>query len=310
VASGGTSRARRYIPLLCLAGAVLFWGTSFVATKTALDSFEPMTAIGLRMAVASLVLAPWWLKIPRPRYERGDWKLLALLVALQPCLYYLFEGYAVRYTTSSQAGIVSAVVPLLVAAGAWMLLKERLSARGLVAIVVSLAGVAVLSLAGTAQASAPNPALGNLLELLAMVCAAAYMLVVRRLSGRYSPWLITGIQGLAGAVFFLPGVLASNLARVLAAPPSAWASIAYLGIFVTLGAFGLYNTAVAAMPASRAALSINLVPPVAMIAGWLVRGEGLSPLQLAACAVVVGAVVVGESGSEPETAEEEVVEPA
>ena len=91
------------VPLLCLGGAVLFWGTSFVATKIALDSFPPMLVIWLRMAVACLAFALFWRRLPRPQYRRGDWKPLMLAVTCIPCLYYIFEGYAVRLTTSSQA---------------------------------------------------------------------------------------------------------------------------------------------------------------------------------------------------------------
>jgi len=109
------ARHGRIVPLLCLLGAVLFWGTSFAATKTALDSFTPMTVIWLRMAIATVVFAPAWFFLPKPAYRRGDLKWLSLIALLQPCLYYLAEGYAIRLTTSSAAGVISAIVPLLVA---------------------------------------------------------------------------------------------------------------------------------------------------------------------------------------------------
>lgn len=298
-ASHSTSRI---VPVLCLAGAVLFWGTSFAATKTALDGFSPMTVIWLRMAVAALVFAPAWFFLPPPAFRRGDLKWLALIALLQPCIYYLAEGYAVKLTTSSAAGVISAIVPLLVGAGAWMFLRERLTVRSGVAIAVSLAGVAVLSAGGHTQAAAPNPVLGNTLEVLAMVSAAGSMIALKHLSTRYHPWFLTGVQASVGSLFFLPGALASGPASWASATPAEWASIAYLGVFVSLGAFGLYNTAVTRMPANRAALAINLVPAVALTSGWLVRGEALSPVQLIACAVIVGAVVFAETGGPPEVA--------
>jgi drug/metabolite transporter (DMT)-like permease len=204
------------------------------------------------------------------------------------------------YTTSSQAGVISALVPLLVAAGAWLFLKERLGVRLAVAIAVSLGSVAVLSLAGSAQASSPNPALGNLLEFLAMVGATGSTLVIKHLSARYNAWLLTGFQALVGAAFFAPGAFASNPATWASAPLATWAGIVYLGVFVSLGAFGLYNTALARLPASRAALAINLVPAVAMLTGWVALGETMSPAQLVASAVLVAAVMFGESGSTAE----------
>lgn len=285
------------VSLLCLGGAVLLWGTSFAAMKAALAGFPPMAVVWIRMALGSLIFLPFWRKVPKPEYRRGDWKWLVLLGLFEPCLYFLLEGYAINLTTSSQAGMVSAIVPLLVAAGAALFLKERLPLPAVIGIALSVGGVVVLSLAGSSAANAPAPALGNTLELMAMVSAAGYMLIAKRMSARYSPWLLTGLQSLMGALFFLPGALLSNPATWLAAPRSAWIGALYLGCFVTLGGFGLYNMAVSRMPASRAAMSINLIPLIAVATGWLVLGEALTPLQGVACAAIVGGVVLGELGS-------------
>ncbi len=124
------------------------------------------------------------------------------------------------------------------------------------------------------------------------------MLTIKRLSARYDPWLLTGLQAIVGVIFFLPLAVYSDPAGWLAAPLATWLSLAYLGIAVGLGAFGLYNAALAAWPASRAAQAINLVPAVALAAGWVWRGESLSPLQLAASLVIVGAVVVASTAPE------------
>lgn len=295
VAENPTVSSRLLAPL-CLAGAVFLWGTSFMATKTGLTGFPPMVVIWLRMSLASLTFLLMWRKIPAPDYRPGDWKVLGFLCLMQPCLYFLLEGYGVSLTTSSQAGMVSSLVPLFVAVGAWIVLKEPMSAMGISGLAVSIGGVIWLSLGGTADANAPNPALGNLLEAGAMACAAAYMVVMKRLSSRYSTWWLTGMQCVAGALFFLPGVFLADMPNLADIPTTAWLAVAYLGLFVTLGAFGLYNMAMTYMPAGRAALSINLVPPVALAAGWLLLGEGMTQAQLMACGVVGLGVWLGRKG--------------
>jgi len=283
-----------WLALLCLAGAVLLWGTSFVATKAALNGFAPMTVIWLRMFMASLLVLVLRKRIPAPSYRTGDWKILLFLCLMQPCGYFLLEGYAVSLTTSSQAGMISALVPLLVIIGAWVILKEPLSIMGGVGLAVSIMGVVWLSLGSSPNENAPNPALGNLLEVGAMVCAAVYIVVMKRLSTRYSTWWLTGMQCVAGAIFFLPGAWMSDFSS--AVPASAWLAVGYLGLFVTLGAFGLYNMAMTMMSAGRAAMSINLVSPVALLAGWVMLGETLTAHQLAACGVVGVGVCLGRKG--------------
>jgi len=295
-AAGPAREGAPWAVALCLAGSVALWGTSFMATKAALAAFPPMTLVWMRMALASLAALALRGRMGRPDYRPGDWKILGVLCLMQPCLYFLLEGYALSMTTSSQAGMVSALVPLLVSAGAWAILGEPLSVRGAAGLLASMAGVVWLSLASLPGGDAPNPALGNALEVGAMVCAAVYMVVMKRLSARYSTWWLTGMQCLAGAVFFLPGALLGGPVVPFAAAPASWLAVAYLGLFVTLGAFGLYNLAMARMPAGRAALAINLVPPVALATGWLLLGETLAPAQMAACAVVGAGVWLGRRG--------------
>lgn len=289
------SRSSRVVPLLCLAGAVVFWGTGYGGAKAALASFSPMTVVWLRMVVATVVFAPFWRRLPRPDYRRGDWKILALIGLLMPCVYYSFEGWALHFTTSSQAGVVSALSPLFVGVGAWLIFKEHVGARQIVAIAISLAGVAMLSLGGVSGVSAPEPTLGALLELLAIISGSGWMLAVKHLGPRYDPWLLTGGQAAVGAVAFLPFALLTGPSSLVHASPQAWGCIVYLAVVVTLGAFGLYNTALTMMPASRASIAINVVPVVALFTGWILLGETMSGLQLGACVVILGAVVLGES---------------
>jgi drug/metabolite transporter (DMT)-like permease len=285
------------IPLLCLSGSVLFWGMSFMATKSAMaGGFSPMTVVWLRMAIASLALLPFWWRIPRPDYRKGDIGWLALVCLLQPGIYYLAENTAIGLTTSSQAGVISAIVPLLVAAGAWAFLHEHISARTVAGIALSIAGVAGLSLGATIGAHAPNPVLGNILEVIAMSSAAGATIALKHLLERYNPWLLTGIQGLVGSVLFLPGALASDPRTWLHVPVGAWVAVIFLGALVSLAAFGLYNMAMLTMPASRASLAINAVPVVALIAGWLALGESLGLVQVAGCVAIAAGVALGQSG--------------
>lgn len=297
------SRSRGLLPLLGLAGAVVLWGTSFASTKIALTAFDPMVVVWMRMAMGSVIVAFIWPFIPKPEYRRGDWRWLAALSLFQPCLYFLFEGYALNYTTAMQAGALSAIVPLLVAVGARVFLAERLSRTTLIAVALSMVGVALLSLGSEAGPHATNPVLGNVLQLLAFVCAAGYMLLVKHLSSRYNPLLLACIQILAGTIFFAPAALTADWASILHAPPGPWAAAVYLGVLVTLGANALYNFGISRLPAARAALAINMIPLVSVLSGWLALGESLTPVQAVAGVVIGYAMLLGVRSSRREPRE-------
>lgn len=61
------------------------------------------------------------------------------MVLLQPCIYFLLESNALRCTTSSQTGVISALVPLQVAACAWLMLGEPLGRATFAGLFLSVA---------------------------------------------------------------------------------------------------------------------------------------------------------------------------
>ncbi len=286
----------RYLPVAALFTAVLLWGGSFAAMRLAVQAMSPWSVVWLRMVIALAVILPFAGRLKIGAYHRGDWRLLVPMVLFQPCIYFLLESNALRFTTSSQAGVISTSVPLLVALGAWLILAEPVTRKTFAGLFLSVVGVTVLSLSGGSDTSASNPLLGNLLELCAMASAAVNMILVKRLSERYNPWLLTALQVTAGTLFFSPG-----LVMLIRNPGPAWTvqlvfSIVFLGGLVTLGAFGLYNWGMSRIPVSRASAFINLVPVTAVAIGWTVMGESLSGLQCAAAAAVILGVGISQKG--------------
>ncbi|MFW6235161.1 MAG: DMT family transporter [Desulfovibrionales bacterium] len=285
------------IPLLAILLAVLFWGGSFSAMKIVVSALGPWTVMWLRMTMGLLIILPFARRLKPKQFSRADLKLLIPLILLQPCCYFLLESNALTYTTSAQAGVISASVPLLVAVGAWLFLGERSGWTGVTGLCLSLLGVAWLSLAGSPSDSASNPLLGNLLEFGAMVSAAAYMILLKKLSIRYNPWTLTGLQTLAGVIFFLPGLFTFSWASFAALTTTEFFALLYLGSFVTLGAFGLYNWGISRIPANRASAYINLIPVVAVILGWTLLDEALNTGQIAGAACVFLGVWLSQYGA-------------
>lgn len=282
------------LPVAAILMAVFLWGGSFAAMRVTLKALSPWAVMWIRMMAAMTILLPFASKLRRLHLRKEDWSLLVPMALLQPCLYFLLESNALRLTTSSQAGVISAAVPLLVSVGAWLFLKEKL-VRGTVAgLALACTGVVVLTLLNNPGSKAVNPLLGNTMEMGAMVCAAANMIMVKQLSKRYNPWTLTALQIFAGVIFFLPG-----LGYLLQTPASAWTteivlSLLFLGGLVTLGAFGLYNWGMSRITASRASIFINLVPVFAVAIGWGLLGESLSFYQCLAAVTVISGVWISQ----------------
>jgi drug/metabolite transporter (DMT)-like permease len=275
------------LPVAAILLAVMLWGGSFAAMRVTLQSLSPWTVMWIRMMASVLILVPFAGKLNLRGYRKGDWQFLVPMALLQPCLYFFLESNALRLTTSSQAGVIVASVPLMVSLGAWLFLKEKLGRCTLPGLGMAVAGVVILTLLNNPGGPAVNPVMGNIMEMGAMVCAAANMIMIKHLSKRYNPWMLTALQVVAGAIFFMPG-----LGSLLHTPKSAWTlkvvlSLLFLGGFVTLGAFGLYNWGMSRIAAFRASAFINLVPVFAVAVGWGLLGESLSTAQCIAALVVI-----------------------
>ncbi len=280
------------IPVICLLFAMLLWASTFVVLKIAFKVYDPMVVIFGRMFVASLCALFFPFVFKNINIRKQDLKYMAIMVICEPCLYFTFEAQALVYTSAAQAGMITPIMPLLVAVGAWFFLKETLTPRIVTGLLIAISGAVWLSILSKPTEHASNPMLGNSLELIAMVCAAGYAICLKRLTSRYSPLFLTFLQAFGGAVFFFPVLFLPGTELPISIIPTPFLSILYLGTAVTLGAFGLYNYAVSKIPASQATAFINLIPVFTMIMSAVILGEWFTKGQyFASCLVFVGVII-------------------
>ncbi|MNH81736.1 putative DMT superfamily transporter inner membrane protein [compost metagenome] len=282
----------RPLPILTLTLAMLLWSSSFIALKHVLEVWSFGQVLFMRMAVASGCWLLCYRHLGNFQYQKGDWRWLALMGALEPCLYFLLEVNALRYTSAGQAGMVCALLPLMVALVAFVLLRERVSRRQLLGFAIAICGIALLGLAEGADEFAPNALLGNSLEMGAMLCAATYSVVFKKLSSRYGVLTLTALQAFVGTLFFAPFAFSASW-------PATWdwqdmGVILFLGAFVTLGAYLLYNWSVTQVKVTLAAAYVNLIPVFTLLLAYLLLGETLGALQWVACAAVLAGIGVGQ----------------
>jgi drug/metabolite transporter (DMT)-like permease len=287
------ARQGRLFAMACLVLAMALWGSSFIALKFAFAELPPMWVIFGRMALGSLVFLLAWRWRGRLDYRPGDWRYLLALAACEPCLYFIFEALALQHTSATQAGMITALLPLLVALGACVFLRERVARSTWAGFLLAVVGALWLSLASEADAHASAPLLGNFYEFLAMLCATSYTLLLKFLCERYSPFILTAMQAFIGSLFFLP------LALVTEPLPSQFGllgvgSVIYLGVVVTVGAYGLYNFGVSRLPASQASGFTNLLPVFTLIFAALLLGESLSTMQCLAAGLVFAGVALSQ----------------
>jgi drug/metabolite transporter (DMT)-like permease len=283
------------------AGWSSIFGLSFLVTKGALKAFSPFELLFLRFSLAALALGLLAL-LGLVRLEfRGKPRLPLFLICLfQPVLYFACETYGLKEAASSTAGLILGALPAAVAALSVPMLREKLSPRQVIGLVVSVSGVVLIVLNGRLKAGAEvgqDSLRGVLLIVGALASAAFYNVYSRRASGSYKPAETTFAMMVSGALFFGALALVQGLAEgfsrgglLARSSPAAWGAVAYLGLLSSVLAFFLVNLSLSRLKASQASIFGTLTTIVALIAGLVFRGERLDLLEFCGAAAVIGGV--------------------
>lgn len=288
-------RMIRYLPVLGLLLAMVLWASSFVALKIAFRAYHPMVVIFGRMVVASicfLVLIKWFRN--SVDYQKGDLKYILFMAFCEPCLYFLFEAKALENTTASQAGMITAMLPIMVALSAAWLLKEHVARYTWIGSLTAVFGVCWLTIESVPTNDAPNPMLGNFLEFMAMVCATGYTITLKHLAKRYTTLFLTAMQAFVGSLFYFPFLFLPSTQLPAYYEPASAMAIIYLGAVITLGAYGLYNYGLKHIPANQASAFVNLIPVFSVIFGWMLLDESFTRDQCLAAAIVMAGVYISQ----------------
>jgi len=280
-----------YIALLC---TILVWGLSFIGTKIALTSFTPFVYIFLRFSLAAVFFLFLLLRRGFPKLNARDHKKLFIIAFFEPGLYFTFETIGLTYTTASKASIIISIVPIMVMLLARMILKERINAKSLLGILLSIIGIMVLVLCDPKFSWAfEGSFIGDIFILGAVISASFYMVFARDLGKRLSSVEITSFQTLYGTIFFTP-LFILNAGTIQWAQVSliAVAAVVFLAIFATILGFLFYNYALTQIPATRAAVFLNGIPVITAMSAWIILDERLTLLQGMGGILVLAAVLV------------------
>ncbi|MDD3068434.1 MAG: EamA family transporter [Acholeplasmataceae bacterium] len=255
------------------------FGFTFMFSKVALTYVIPIGLIAYRFLIAILVLEILrWFKVIHIRFEKKHFKHLFLVALFQPILYFLFKTFGIKLTTSGEAGMMIALIPIFVTILSSIILKEAPKKIQIFFILLSVSGVLFIQVMKSSSGLDVN-LWGLLLLLGAVISAALFNIASRNASKTLKPYEITYFMMLGGAIVFNTMYLIQlafesritdyvmNLSHIELLVP-----ILYLGVIASIGGFFLVNFALSKIPAHVSSIYANLSTIVAIIAGaWLLQ---------------------------------------
>lgn len=271
--------------VLAFASVYLFWGSTYLAIRVAVETMPPLLMAGTRFLLAGGLLYAW-ARRTSPKPEPIHWGSAAIVGGL---LLLCGNGgvvWAEKTVPSGIAALMVGSVPLWIALFQW----KRVGLWSATGLAAGFGGVAWLALSKDGEGGRIAPA-GAAALLFACVSWALGSLVARRVPLPSSALLGTSMQMLAGGALQVAAGLAFGEAGDVG-PVSARSGVAwgYLVIFGSLFGFVPYIWLLGVRPAAQVATYAYVNPVVAVFLGWLILDEPLTGRTLGAAALIIASV--------------------
>jgi drug/metabolite transporter (DMT)-like permease len=290
------TKSPRWKIATAFAAVYLFWGSTYLGIRLAVETLPPFSMAGARALVAGAMLYAWtrWRGVPHP--ERIHWRGAAIVGGLLLLGGNGLVSWAEQYVPSGIAALIVGSTPL------WMVLLEWLWQRGprptvgiVLGLVVGFFGLGFLVAPGKIDGGSHIDLIGTVALLLAAFLWAAGSLYARRARLPASRLMATAMEMLAGgALLMIAGGLTGEWTRFDPARVASHSIIAwvYLTIFGSLVGFTAYVWLLNATTPARASTYAYVNPVVAVFLGWAFAGEPITPRTLVAAAAIILAVVI------------------
>lgn len=283
-----------YIPYIAGVVVSTIWGFSFLFTKGALDILAPFHLLGLRFILASLLFMVLRVLGLIKIDLRGKKPLkLLFLTAIQPVSYFIFETLGIHLTSSSETGMMMAMIPVITTILAVIFLKEKLRGIQSAFMMLSVAGVGyTIVMKGNVEFG--GNLFGSFLVIMAVITGSVFNIVSRKFSGDYTPLEITYVMMLTGAVVFngisvSQHIIGGDLFAYFKplGEPKALISILYLGALASVVAYFLNNFMLSKLEAARVAVFSNLITVCSIIAGVTLGNEKFYGFQMTGAVMIL-----------------------
>jgi drug/metabolite transporter (DMT)-like permease len=288
-----TGEPSRLALVAAFAAIYVVWGSTYLAIRIAIETLPPFAMAGMRFIIAGTALYAWarWRGAKAPTFVH--WRSALMLGG-----FLLLGGNGA--VVWSEKTVPSGIVALLVASvPLWMVIVNWIRPGGVrptrwecIGLLLGFVGVTILV--------NPRPVTGQMLDPLGVgaVILGSLSWAIGSVWSQHaktpaSPFLFAGMEMLAGGVLLsIAGVVAGEWSRghPWRFTVSSFLALIYLGVFGSIIAFSAYTWLLSVTTAAKVSTYAYVNPVVAVLLGFLVRGEPLAPGTIAAMAVIITGV--------------------
>jgi drug/metabolite transporter (DMT)-like permease len=286
-----------YGTVAMLIGAMALAGSSVVVGKMLVATVPVFVAAFGSLLVALVTMVP----LMRRRFGElrlltaREWRYLFLQGLCGIVLFRVFTLYGLHHTGAVQAGIITGATPAVLALLSLLLLGERLSARAVAGIALTVFGCTVINVYGL-ENTGENSLRGSLLVGAAVVSEALFTIFRKRICTTVSATTNTAVLIFCSLLLLAVPAAVEFGAMTSGISPLAVLALVYYGLFATVLAYLLWTTAVGRVSGVIAGSATAAMPASSVILAVIFLGEQPHWHQLAGCALIVAGILVTSGG--------------
>lgn len=271
---------KRVLLTILLVGVTAVWGWTFVVVKDAIAAYGVLGFLAIRFAIAAACLAP----VGARRMNRRT-LVVGMGIGVAMAAGYLPQTLGLRYTTATNSGLITGLFVVFAPLFAWILFRVAPGRMLILALAVSLGGMAILTgqMPGQLQTG----------DFLTLGCAAAFgvhIALLSRYAREHDARALALAQMISTTVLF---AIPWPFFETLNWPSQAvWWALLLTGAVASALAFLIQTLVQQHLSAARTAVILTMEPVFAALFGYWLGGDRLSPLQLLGAGCIMAALVL------------------
>ena len=292
--------AKKYF-FIIIGMPIVFWALVFPFIKIGLEELSSVNLTIMRLLVVCIVFLI--LLIVKPdkfsKIQKKDIIPIFLVGFLGVTIYHFGLNYGEQYISASAASVIIATIPIFVVILAAIFLKEKITIKIVLGVLLSLLGVVIISTVGRSDAVLEIKYIsGALAVLIAAVLGAGYTVAGKKLLQRYSALSLTVYVCLLGSLGLIPFISSSLFEEVAAMSLTGWGVVIFLGIFPTVVGYVLWYVALEIKSASEVSVYLYFIPVLSTIISYILFRDEITWLFVFGGALVIlGLHVVNKQSS-------------
>ncbi|MBN1301854.1 MAG: DMT family transporter [Melioribacteraceae bacterium] len=273
--------------------SVVFWGASFIATKSLLDTLSPLAIIYMRLLFGIFTVLVVAIKRKRSFSLRiPDVKGIILLAAISTTHLWI-QVTGMQFTTASNTGWIIGIIPVIMAILAYLFFREKMTSIQVSGAFISFAGLIMLISKGDLGSIDFVSNKGDLLVLGSAFTWSFYSLAGKKVTLNYPPTMTILYLFITMLIIISPFTITNtNIDAVSAISSIDWLALVFLGVFCSGIAYVLWAQAMNELPAGKVGAFLYIEPFVTVFTAWLLLNEEITFLMMISGLIIIAGVIL------------------